>query len=693
VSLLLVFPPFSDASQPSAALPSLAAALDGCGMPVELWDANLDAWEWLLQPARQAGWLAKIEARLERLDRRRTLKDPERLAYRVLADAWLRGRASQGSVAQALRDLRSPAFFSAPRYRRAVQAIDGALAVVSAASHPSRLEWGRFWPASRVDSSRALVKAAQRAEGNPFADFARSQFGPRLRALSPKLVGISITFLDQVLPALTLAAECRRVLPKAQVILGGQIVSLWGDDLLRARDLWRLVDVCVRGDGESALRGLVQAHLGGGALEAVPNLVLPPSCPVRTTEPRLEELANLPCPDYRGLPLERYLAPEPVLTLSASRGCYWSRCTFCAVSPGFRGASRARSAARVRADMAELRRRHRARLFTFGDDALPRAVAADLAQGPETAGFWQAELRWEAADGPERVAGLGRAGARNLIFGLESGSEEVLRRMAKGASLRRARSVLDACDQSRIGVNLQCFLGFPGETRAQALETFRFLERSATPRTTVSCGLFELQKGSPLWRTPEAFGIEVVPPAPGRDLSARFEYRPHAKALGREQLQQRIERRFACGAPQLRCGINAHALIYLALAPSPAAVSPAWTEPAPTVTPALLPGTAVRRFSWDPDSLHRGQRPVRRPVTLAFSLERGRVMALGELAAALLRHSDGRTPVPDLLTGLDAPARRKVLRAFQLLAARGLLPPIAPLVPARTRPARVASQT
>ena len=42
-----------------------------------------------------------------------------------------------------------------------------------------------------------------------------------------------------------------------------------------------------------------------------------------------KDMGTLPPPDYDGLPLEKYFAPELVLPYDPTRGCYWGKCTFC----------------------------------------------------------------------------------------------------------------------------------------------------------------------------------------------------------------------------------------------------------------------------------------------------------------------------------------------------------------------------
>jgi radical SAM superfamily enzyme YgiQ (UPF0313 family) len=677
--LLLLFPPFADSTQPGAGLPSLAAAIQDCGIGIKLWDLNLDAWEYLLNPKRQHAWLIRAKRSLARLDRCPALNTKESDKYLALADGVLRGTSAVDHLNKAIDVMRSPAFFSAKDYAPAMNAIEGALALVSAIYHPSRLEWGRFWSACRLDSSREIVREIFRSASNPFIAFSREIFAPRLSRLKPKIVGISVTYLDQIVPALTLAAECKKILPDTLVVLGGQIVSLWGEDITVQNKLWRYVDAFVPGEGEAPLHDIVTRHIQGINLEGIPNVVLPPG---RTGQKsawspvsRPRTMANLPCPDYSGLPLERYFSPEPVLTLSASRGCYWGRCAFCAVSPAFRDGFRVRPARQVIADLAMLMRRHGARLFNFGDDALPRSFVKSLATGasvlPQGA-MWQAEARWDALPRPEWAHRLAKTGARNLIFGLESGSGEVLRKMNKGGTVPQARRVIKACQDAGIGLNLQCFLGFPGETRAQAASTISFLNEVAGPKTTVSCGIFELQKGSAIWRQPQAYGIRLIKTEKESDLPVRCEYKPCSGKDWQAGMISRLVKNADSRVPQLRCGINAHALIFLA-SDYPAFVQKSVPSRIPAEPLRLAEGVTWRVFHWDPDSLRKGRAPKKKDGCLVYTLRQGRVLSLGALAATMLRYADGSTRLSDLLPALTYQERRRVRSALRSMVLQGIL--------------------
>lgn len=658
--VVLVVPPFTDPSQPGAAVPSLAAALAGTGARLTALDLNLDCWDYLLDPRRQRRWLAALSRRLDAFDRAGPLSPARCLEYTALADGWLRGRAALDELAGAMDVLRSTAFYDERAYRRAMNAVEGALAVVSATYHPAQLEWGRFFPARSTGSSRELVRAARATRASPFPAYVRARVGPLLARLRPALVGISITYLDQLVPAFAVAAECRRRLPGARIVLGGQIPSAWGEDLDDDVALWSVVDAVVCGDGEQPLRGLVAAIRGGRPFAGVPGVRVRGTPPVQAPRP---PLSTLPCPDYGVLPLHRYLSPAPVLTVGASRGCYWGRCAFCAVSPAFRGQFRARPPAAVRADLEALAARHGVRHFFFADDALPRAVVRDLATGAPPAApiRWQGELRWDGVR-EEEIAALAAAGARNLVFGFESGSTRTLESMRKGADLDRAERILARCREAGVGVNLQCFLGFPGETRADARATVQFLERVRGARVTVSCGLFELQKGSPVQERPETWGIRVRRPPRGEDLAVRYDYAPVPNQRWRRDLAKRIRERFAPAAPQLRCGIHAHALLWLSSERALRGMASA----APSAAPRG--GISVRRFGRDPAA------PRERAVAvLAYTLDRTSPLRIGEVAAAVLAAQRAGVPVEEMVRPLSAPERRRVRRLVRTLARSGLI--------------------
>jgi hypothetical protein len=273
----------------------------------------------------------------------------------------------------------------------------------------------------------------------------------------------------------------------------------------------------------------------------------------------------------------------------------------------------------------------------------------------------------------ETARALRKSGARNLIFGFESASDTVLARMRKGSNSAAADSSLRSCLEAGIGVNLQCFLGFPGERRQDALMTYSFLRRWVSREVTVSCSIFRLQKGSAVWRDPGSFGVRIVEGRPSRDLAVSFDYEPLRGARWREKLRSRVAGLVAAAAPQMRTGFGAHALIFMARS---GGNSPRERSVAPRSKPVRLQlarGVAWRPFGWDLGSLQKSRRPRRRSTTLAFSLTTGRVLELGPIATEILKLAERGTELLALRSSLSPDERLCVQHAIRMLRRHGLL--------------------
>lgn len=74
-----------------------------------------------------------------------------------------------------------------------------------------------------------------------------------------------------------------------------------------------------------------------------------------------------------------------------------------------------------------------------------------------------------------------RAGCFSMLFGVESGNEDILRSVKKGISREKAREALRICNRLGYKTLASFILGLPGETRASIRETVDFaIELSPT---------------------------------------------------------------------------------------------------------------------------------------------------------------------------------------------------------------------
>jgi len=196
----------------------------------------------------------------------------------------------------------------------------------------------------------------------------------------------------------------------------------------------------------------------------------------------------------------------PYTTLQTSRGCAGS-CVFCSV-PSFYGRKvRVRSAARVIEEIRYLIELGYRELF-FRDETFTafrernRAIFEWII-GERADVTWIANARVDTID-EESTLLMKRAGCHTLKFGLESGSDEILRNLRKGTTVRQARDAFSALRKAGIDAHAHMIIGAPGETEQTLRETLSFV-KDLRP-ATASFGIVTPFPDTPLFRMLEEQG-------------------------------------------------------------------------------------------------------------------------------------------------------------------------------------------
>jgi len=192
----------------------------------------------------------------------------------------------------------------------------------------------------------------------------------------------------------------------------------------------------------------------------------------------------VPYPAWDLFPLEHYLA-APMLTFTEvavpilfSRGCPYD-CRFCSQNYIF-GAMRKRSIAGVCDEIEAIHAAHGVRYFGFVDSIFPVsrgdgfAFARELIRrGMHRRIRWFTETRVDLVD-RELLEALRESGLRLIMFGFESGNQEVLDRSGKKQGLESAFTAVRLCRRLKIRTFGLFMLGLPGDTVATCRETVRF---------------------------------------------------------------------------------------------------------------------------------------------------------------------------------------------------------------------------
>jgi hopanoid biosynthesis associated radical SAM protein HpnJ len=198
--------------------------------------------------------------------------------------------------------------------------------------------------------------------------------------------------------------------------------------------------------------------------------------------PEIQDLDSLPhVTDVyrRDLDVTRYNVPfllYPYVSLYTTRGCP-AQCTFCLWPQTLSGHPwRKRSSDDVAREMAKAKEFWPdVREFFFDDDTfnIQKVRTIELCSKLKPL-----KLTWSCTSRVttdyETLKAMKEAGCRLLIVGYESGDQQILKNIKKGATVERARQFTKDCHKLGLVVHGDFILGLPGETHATIRNTIAF---------------------------------------------------------------------------------------------------------------------------------------------------------------------------------------------------------------------------
>ncbi len=329
MKVTLVFPPQFDSSLPHLALPCLTAVLDRAGHQVVQRDVNLELYDEILTAEGIHRSLDLIHERRESILRRGC---PVETLEAVLST----GPVVAQLVEYAKTTLRSPEqFHHYERYSGSLKIIDQAMLIFSLPFYPTRFSLYGYVMDQPPYSTVYVTGATEDELHNPFIHLYENYTLPSLLAENSDLVGISISYEEQLVPGLTLARLIKEKQPGTHIVIGGNILTRHREALCGNGRLFRYFDSVIVYEGETALLELVNRLENGLGLDGIPNLYYREGESIHAPSSlHVEDVKTLPTPDFSGLPIGRYFSPFPILPAYMARGCYWRQCAFCTSPDG-----------------------------------------------------------------------------------------------------------------------------------------------------------------------------------------------------------------------------------------------------------------------------------------------------------------------------------------------------------------------
>jgi hypothetical protein len=502
IDALLILPPYASATAADyyPAPYFLASFLRQRGYTATVLDLNRRLPALLLEPRVLRALARRYGARKRALEHRRRLSDAELAEYRTLVSRVGRLTALRRSRAALLASMR-PTGRMRVADRPFAATLGGLGEDICLGGETSRRLAHALLTGGPLEG---LSSRAARAAARQFLDVVRPDLDRALGS-RPRLIGLSVPFGMQLLPALAIARYCRRAQPAAHLCLGGPVLTSLGGAAHGRLVSSGLVDSVVVNEGEAPLERLARA-LRQDRPEARAEL---------TTPPAAVEVALRPGTTCLRIPVPARAARDDLLWMPVlqSRGCYWGRCTFC--SYGCQYAStryRHRPSEDVLDDIAHYRAQG-IRSFVLVVESLPPKHALELATGILRRRFdieWGCFIRVDPHFTVSTLRTLKDSGFVTACLGMESSHDRILRLMNKGYDAAALRRFFDRVREAELRLaQVNVIFDFPTTTFAETMAVLEFCREHRDLTKSFSIHSFVLDDNSEVGHRPERYGITV----------------------------------------------------------------------------------------------------------------------------------------------------------------------------------------
>ncbi|HKW18933.1 MAG TPA: hopanoid biosynthesis associated radical SAM protein HpnJ [Terriglobales bacterium] len=274
-----------------------------------------------------------------------------------------------------------------------------------------------------------------------------------------------------------LAERIKETNSKIKIAFVGPHVTVLPDRSLREG---HAIDFVVRKEFDYAVKEFAE----GKALDEISGISYRKNGSVAHTpdRPQIQDLDSLPHVTdiyHRDLDVRRYNVPfllHPYVSLYTTRGCP-AQCTFCLWPQTTSGhAWRKRSSDDVAREMAKAKEYWPyVKEYFFDDDTfnIQKARTIELCAKLKPLGLtWSCTSR--VTTDYETLKAMREAGCRLLIVGYESGDQQILKNIKKGATLERARQFTKDAHKLGLVIHGDFILGLPGESRETIQNTIAF---------------------------------------------------------------------------------------------------------------------------------------------------------------------------------------------------------------------------
>jgi anaerobic magnesium-protoporphyrin IX monomethyl ester cyclase len=297
----------------------------------------------------------------------------------------------------------------------------------------------------------------------------------RICSLKPDVVGLTamtLTLID-VIKTINIVKELDK---NTKIVLGGPHVHLFPNETIKLEN----VDYLVLGEGEEAFKELLDYIDDISQLRKIRGLVFRDNGNIINTgiRPPIMNLDKLPFPARHLTPYKKYNSllskREISTTIFTSRGCPY-QCSFCD-RPHLGKQFRARSFTSVVDELEECTKMgiydflfyddtftvNKQRVIDICNEIIKRKL--DIS--------WDIRARVDTIN-EQILNSLKMAGCQGIHYGVEAGTEKILKVLNKGITIKKVREVFELTRKYRIPILAYFMIGNPTETIDDIYTTFK----------------------------------------------------------------------------------------------------------------------------------------------------------------------------------------------------------------------------
>ncbi|HIE43398.1 MAG TPA: radical SAM protein [Candidatus Omnitrophica bacterium] len=298
----------------------------------------------------------------------------------------------------------------------------------------------------------------------------------RIANQKPDVVGITAMTLTLV-DVLKTARLVKEISKRIRVVLGGPQVNIYPEETIRHEE----VDFLVLGEGELTFSLLLDNLENIRKLKEIKGILFKHEGEiVATGNPEfISELDSLPFPLRTLTPYWRYTSllakRSPITTMITSRGCPY-KCVFCD-RPHLGRKFRARSAENVVDEIEECVNMGIKEILIYDDTfTVSRRRVIDICDeiiSRKLDIVWDVRARVDNVD-REMLRKMRQAGCERIHYGVEAGTEKILKVLKKGITLEDAKRAFRTTKEVGMSTLAYFMIGSPEEKREEILKTLEF---------------------------------------------------------------------------------------------------------------------------------------------------------------------------------------------------------------------------